>query len=194
MTGLTMDLFENLAEDHAVIDRTLDAFERMVNRVERDEATNREDLTGFITFFEDFADITHHDKEEEILMPALVDAGYDWYDGPAARLRREHRHERYLLRSLRDVALHGVTPGSARAAHFASVARTFVEFVRQHIRRESIELFPAAQSKLSPDGLQKLGRELERFNAELRQRVDLPKLLELSAALCERYPEDSTRS
>lgn len=187
-----MDLFEQLAEDHVVIERTLDAFEGMVESVERGSPASRRDSADFVTFFEEFADTTHHDMEEEILIPALVEAGYDWYDGPAARLRREHRHERYLLRSLRDLVFQGIAPRSEGAARFASVARTFIDFVRQHIDRETNHLFAAARDKMTSASLAKVNHQLERFSAELRQRVDLPRLLELSNELCARYVKNSS--
>jgi hemerythrin-like domain-containing protein len=184
-----MDPLERLAEEHRLMVRVLDAFGRLASRVELGEKPNPSDLDGFITFFSDFEDLNHHDKEESILVPALVRQGYDWYDGPVAALRREHRHERYLLRSLRHAVLRAEHWSEAERRHFVGIATAFIAFLREHMRREGTSVFPEARAKLGAEALAAVGREFERFEAEHDQAVHITRLTQLAEALCERYSD-----
>lgn len=90
----------------------------------------------------------HFAIEEALLLPALEAAGEREL---AARTRREHAALRALIA---DVA----QPLEERMAQFGTL-------LRDHVRFEERELFPAIQEKVSDDVLDAVGRACERMQA-----------------------------
>ena len=145
----------------------LDVLDALAGAVQAGEALERGDLDAVIDYFREFGDLSHHDKEETILVPALIEAQLSWYDGPLAELRREHRQERYLLRSLRHLAHRKLDWSSDDRSHFVSLAREFTAFLRGHIERENTVLFPLAREKLPPEKQHEIVAEFKKLDSEL---------------------------
>jgi hemerythrin-like domain-containing protein len=162
-----VDPFTYLGEEHKQIQAMLDVLEALAEAVQKGAAWEREDLDAVIDYFREFGDLSHHDKEETILVPALIEAELSWYDGPLAELRREHRQERYLLRSIRHLAHQSAHWSKDDRAHFASLAREFVTFLRGHVEKEDTVLFPLAQQKLSAEKQAQLVTEFRKLDSEL---------------------------
>jgi len=133
-----MDALQSLAGEHRLILRTLEAFEVYVGYVEAGTSVDRFDLQRFVAFFQDFADLNHHDKEEALLFPALVEAGLDWTADPLARLRREHDQGHYLMQSLEHSAMQGEAWSEDERQHFLGIAKEFIAFQRGQNRTFSL--------------------------------------------------------
>ena len=159
-----MEALQLLLQEHRLIAQMTDALERYVARVEQDEDPARHELGLLVTFFREFADMVHHEKEESILIPALVRSGMSWDWGPVDEIRKEHNLERYLMQSLRHASLQAKawTPPDRR--HLVDVARSFIEFLRDHMTKEERVLFPAIRSRLSDSARDDLAQRLERFD------------------------------
>jgi hemerythrin-like domain-containing protein len=179
-----MDALESLALEHRLIQRTLEAFEMYVGYVDARIPVDRFDLQRFIAFFQDFAGLSHHDKEEALLFPALVETGLDWSGDPLARLRREHDQEHYLMESLEHSALKGDAWSDENRQHFLSIAREFITFQRNHLRFENAEVYPRAE-RLSELARARLSRDVERFDDAVRVRNN--RLSDLAEILMRRY-------
>lgn len=183
-----MDPFELLCEEHRLIASVTDAFERYAARAAQGEPVDRADLERFVVFFREFVDLGHHDKEETILAPALVRHGFHWDDGPIGRIRREHDHERYLMRSLRHAALQIGDWTEDDQRHWLAVAREFIAFLRAHAAREEQLLFPAAAERLSESERETLANDFARFDAQRMGDAAPARLRELASDLVRRYP------
>jgi hemerythrin-like domain-containing protein len=179
-----MDALQSLGRDHRLILQSLDAFEAYVGYVEAQIPVDRFDLQRFVAFFQDFAGLHHHDKEEALLFPALLEAGLDWNDDPLARLRREHDQEHYLMQSLEHSALQGDAWSEDERRHFLGIAKEFIAFQRKHVRFENIEVYPRAEH-LSELTRARLTRDVERFDETARVRNN--RLAELAELLMRRY-------
>lgn len=162
-----MDPFEYLTLEHEKLEGMLDVLEALTGAAENGDELLREDLDAVIDYFREFSDLSHHDKEETILVPALIEAQLSWYDGPLAELRREHRQERYLLRSLRHLVHQRADWSKDDRAHFVSLAREFIAFLRAHIKKENDVLFPLAKQKLPARRLAELVSEFQKLDREL---------------------------
>ena len=156
----------NLQHEHTQIIAVLGALGAYVERMESTEEASREDLERFVAYFRDLVDYRHHDKEEGILLPTLVRNGFGWDDNPIATIRRDHDHERYLVRVLRHAAQQLGSWSAEERRHVASIARELGVFLRAHIQREETLLHPAAIARLRPETKEQLARDLERFDAE----------------------------
>lgn len=174
-----MNPFQLLGNEHRLIARVTDAFQAFVEDVAATTRVDRQELDDFVTFFREFTDLGHHDKEETILFPTMVRHGFRWDDGPVQDVRREHDQERYLTRTLRYAAVQDREWSGEAHRHFLSIAREYVEFLRRHMDMENRVLFPEADRRLPTEAKEQIARDFQRFDA-LRTRdgeVDAMKKL-----------------
>ena len=179
-----MDALQSFGREHRLILQTLDAFEAYVGYVEAQIPVDRFDLQRFVAFFQDFAGLHHHDKEEALLFPALLEVGLDWNDAPLARLRREHDQEHCLMQSLEHAALQGLAWSDEDRRHFLSIAKAFIAIQRSHVRLENTEVYPRAE-QLPELTRARLTRDVERYDEVVRVRN--ARLTELAEVLIRRY-------
>jgi hemerythrin-like domain-containing protein len=171
-----MDAFDHLIEEHRLIVRVLGAFENYIALVADGSAPPRSDLERFVGFLCDFVDLGHHDKEETVLIPALVRRGLAWDDDDLSTIRRDHDVERYLFQTLRHAALRDGDWSAEDRRRFSAVARELVQFLRAHAEREERLLFAPGRRRLSDAEVLRLGRELERVDAERGGQAELRML------------------
>jgi len=176
-------------KEHRLIARVLDALEVYVDQLERaGDATDRHDLARFVTFFREFADLGHHEKEENVVFPEMVRAGFSWDDGILSDLRQEHNQERYLMRTLRHASLQKDLWSSEDLRHLVSVGRTFIEFQRAHMAKEDAELLPDLRNGL-PEAVEKeMAKRLTRFDEVWADSGESAWLRGLGQDLVDRYP------
>ena len=86
MTGLC----DSLVQEHEVIERVLDSLEIEARAVASGKSVDRDYFSSAIAFVRQFADGVHHQKEEQILLPALGDAGMPKDGGPVGVMLNEH--------------------------------------------------------------------------------------------------------
>jgi hemerythrin-like domain-containing protein len=178
---------DDFSEEHQLIAGVVTAFAAYVDALEVGGELERADLPRFVTFFRDFCDLAHHEKEEGLLIPAMVRNGCSFDDGPVERVHKEHEHERSLMSSLRQAALQR-DPWSADARRRVVImGRAYVDFMREHIRLEEQELFPRADKCLPPDVAAELTLALRKFDAELDQQGERTWLLGLAQELAAHY-------
>lgn len=186
-----MDPIKALAEEHVIIVRALDALEGYLGRVAAGDAVPPEELGRFASFFVKFADLNHHEKEEDLLLPTLERAGLAW-DSPALHgVRNDHRQERYLVTELNNSwSRDGEwTPENRR--HVDSIGREFVAFQRKHIALEEDELMPLATQMLDANALAELGTKFAEFSEYFGQDA-YDELVESAKALHQRYASATT--
>lgn len=182
-----MTPIEHFYQEHELLARVVDALELFVSHVEQGAHVERQDLVRFVTFFREFSDLGHHEKEESILIPAMVRSGCGWDDGPIAEIRKEHDHERYLMRSLRQVALQKDPWSEEARRRLINVSNGFIEFLRAHMLLEDRELLPKASVCLSAEAAAEVAGRLEAFDSAWDAKGELAWLRELAAELTERY-------
>lgn len=183
-----MTVVDQYKEEHRLITRVVNAFERYIDAMESDADVTRQDLSRFVGFFREFGDLGHHEKEEGILIPAMVRNGCSWDDGPVEKVRKEHHHERYLMRSLRHAALQKDPWSSDARQRVVSTSRLYIQFMRDHVRLEEEQMFPRARQCLPAEVAEELVRRFERFDEEWNESGELSWLRELAEELVARYP------
>lgn len=135
-----------LKQEHRVIERVLDAAERIIE----EPAIDRGFFLSFVDFVRNFADGCHHHKEEDQLFPMLEQAGMLREGGPIGCMLDEHERGRTLIRAINeylDAAVDG-DESAARTVRFAT--REYVALLRLHIRKEDDVLFALADQILDP--------------------------------------------
>lgn len=182
-----MSSIEKLFDEHRLIERVVDAMESFTSEVQTDCEHGRCELMRLITFFREYADLLHHEKEEELLMPALTDAGVRWDDGLLAQIRKDHEFERHLLQTLRHAALQVGEWSRDDCRRVNEISQRFAQFMRGHIAREEQQLLPALETKLGGAVRERLEERLQRFDQKHEANGEVRLLVELGEELATRY-------
>jgi len=174
---------ENLFQEHRLIERVLRSFQAFVHGFASREQLDRCEFGRFVTFFREFADLHHHEKEETLIMPALVEAGVPWDQGVLAELRRQHEYERQLLQRLRHLALRNGDWSAHDRHRIQEVVRQFSEFMHEHVRLEDDQLEPLVRTRLTESKQRSLGSKLQQFDESRMRSGELSMLTELGEEL-----------
>ena len=161
-----MDAVETLMSEHRLIEQVLDALEGFAEDVVRRGATEKEELGRFVTFAREFADACHHGKEEDILFAAMVEAGFPKNGGPIAVMLYEHDQGRALVGVLKARAEQAGPWSDADRQEIAEVARGYSAMLHAHIHKEDAVLYPMAEQHLSPEAIERISADCERYEAE----------------------------
>jgi len=70
-----MESTSQLKSDHRLILRGLEILRAVAHAIQRNEPGALTDAKAVLNFFHKFADHCHHEKEETILFPALIEKG-----------------------------------------------------------------------------------------------------------------------
>jgi hemerythrin-like domain-containing protein len=166
------DPFDHLRREHAALGRAYRLLERLLDAAEAGTTVPRPALATVVEYITLFGDLRHHDKEESLLVPVLIQHGFDWYDGPLARLRRDHRQERYLVRVLSDLSNLTAAWSREDTRCLLGVGREFISFIQAHMNLEHAEIFAPARARLPPEVQTFLLTEFERFDAQHAASTD----------------------
>lgn len=184
-------VFTSFFDEHRLILRVTDAFERYLHDFPVDTPESRQDLQRFVVFFREYADLIHHEKEESILLPAMVYAGCDWEGHDLKQVRDDHKQERYLMRSLRQTAAQRGLWTGEDLRHLNAVGQELVDFQRAHMERETVLLYPAARVHIVGEHAEKMQEALDDFE---RIRGDRDNwLVELAEELIRDHPLPARR-
>ena len=162
--------------EHALIAEALTFLEVVANQVKQASTPPKERLQELLGFLRDFADLGHHEKEESVLFPALSHAGVDWSSEPLRQIRADHRQERYLLRSLLQLAKQEREWSLDDRLHFHSIAEEFVNLQRQHMAREAQYIVPMLREKLSAEFGEQVMAGFAAVDREINRDAQLERL------------------
>ena len=177
------DAVETLVREHRSIERLLDALEQYGDRLERGALLPRRHIEEFVAVLRGYADTHHHEKEEQVLFRAMVDAGMSGDEGTVAFMLTQHEEGRRLVGELTDVAEDkGWTDRDRQRV--ARLARDYVVMLRAHIREEDEVVYPLARVVLRPATWADVDRECAELDAagsaavaDLLARLDALTLL-----------------
>ena len=151
-----------LMEEHEIILRGLRVLEALADRAARGVEVPAKAVGETLDFLSQFADIHHHHKEEEILFPALEEAGIPTDGGPVGVMLQEHVQGRALISALRATAPRAAADAAARA-QFAGAARAYTALLSAHIDKENQVLFPMADQAIVGADLRRVEEEFDAF-------------------------------
>ncbi len=167
-----------LKQEHELILVMLQILDAACARLEEGEKVNPDHLAGMIDFIRNFADRCHHAKEENILFPALRQAGIGQENGPIGVMLAEHAEGRFFTKGMGE-ALEEIRAGdSVAAGRFIGDAAGYVKLLDGHIMKENNILFRMADEMLSDDRQKELLKEFDRVERE-----------EIGAGVHEKYHE-----
>ena len=156
-----------LMEEHEIILRALRVLEALAAAATRGDAVPASATDALLEFLVEFADAHHHGKEEEILFPAMEEAGFPRDAGPLAVMLHEHDQGRGLISTLRKGLPRG-TPDER--ALFASAARAYAQLLSAHIEKENQVLFAMADQAIARDDQERVDQAFDAFEHEFAAR------------------------
>jgi hemerythrin-like domain-containing protein len=187
-----MKVLESLRGEHRVIWGVLNALEDFGMRLEEDASMSPSNLRRFTAFLTRFAGIWHHGKEEELLMPALVQHGLAWDEPALQEIRRDHEQEDYLLRVIEQAALQEGVWSAEDRRHAVRSIRALVDFERRHIQKEETSLYPVAERLLSAEALQVLEDRCHKYERACFGRTAYADIRALAESLIHRLEGDES--
>ena len=143
-------LSELLINEHNVIleaGKLIDANNKLW---ETDPASYNELVSYLVNFFSEYGDEFHHQKEEEILFPAINKANEVVGASIVSELIEHHEDFRDLIQRIRN------TLSQQDYVSTQKYLETYMQSLKDHIAAENDELFPMADDLLSPDEIDKL--------------------------------------
>lgn len=148
---------ELLKEEHHGVKLSLRVLEKLCEKILKEPDAVRGDyaidLNQLIDFFRIFVDKCHHAKEEEILFPALIEAGLPKEGGPVQVMLHEHELGRKHVSSM-DIALRSFRDGKRNEMNeLIEAAKSYIQLLTDHIAKEDNVLYPIADSRI-PDSIQ----------------------------------------
>lgn len=171
---------EQLKKEHEAIKVMLNILDKVCERLRSGEKIDPAHLNQILDFFRVFADRCHHGKEEELLFPALEEAGIPREGGPIGVMLGEHSLMRGYVQGFAEaVARYGAGEEKA-AAEIVRYASDYGATLRQHIEKENSILFKMAEMQLSEAREKEL---VERFEAVEVEKIGAGKHEELHGVL-----------
>jgi hemerythrin-like domain-containing protein len=178
---------EELKAEHEDIRRMLTVVGEMAARLERGQDVAADDIERAIDFIRNYADGYHHAKEEDLLFPAMYDAGFPKDAGPVAVMLNEHDEGRAYVRAMAEaVARYSVGDTTARD-EIAEYALSYAGLLDQHIEKENQALYPMADGRLEERAQAELCAGFDRVAADPKRQGDCDRCLATLAELSAKY-------
>lgn len=146
---------EELKSDHQTILAHLDELEKAINQPK----INRAKVEEFLHFTETFAE-PHHQKEEQVLFPALEKKGIPNEGGPIGMMLLEHTAKRDYLVKMREALQEN------DETKLKENTQAMISLLREHIYKENNILYPCAQDAMSEEELANLALRCEKIKTK----------------------------
>ena len=153
-----------LREEHELILRGLRVLMALADRAARGVEVPAKAVSEALEFFTQFADTHHHHKEEQILFPALEEAGLPSEGGPVGVMLHEHVLGRELIAALRAAAPQADGDAAGRT-RFADTARAYTALLSGHIDKENHVLFRMADQAIGGADARRVDEDFDAFEA-----------------------------
>ncbi len=176
-----------LMTEHRLIEQVLSCLEKMVQQAEGEKKLEKKSALEAIDFCRSFADGYHHAKEEAHLFPVMEANGFSGGCSPVAVMQREHELGRLYIQSM-AAAVESAAVGESEALKwFVQHGKSYVRLLREHIHKEDLCLFPAANHRLTENDQQQLLTAFEKVEVEEIGKGTHEKYLTLANQLADRF-------
>ncbi len=174
---------EILMDEHRVIERVLDVLEIAAGRVERGDSVRPGVFLEAADFIMNFADGSHHQKEEGVLFKVMINAGMPMEGGPIAVMLSEHEQARAYTRGLREAAERWERGDGDACKQVAQIATSYAMLLRQHIAKEDRILFPMADQAIPIDKHDQVMTDFANVESEAERKAVYSKYTGLADSL-----------
>jgi hemerythrin-like domain-containing protein len=161
-------LADQLKQDHDDMRTMVAVLAEMASRFDEGDTVPVDDLRQVMGYMDVFVNRCHHTKEEEVLFPALEDAGLQREGGgPLEIMQAEHQLETNFLEGMND-AFGRYANGDAQAGQVISqYARDYAALLSRDMEQEDQLLLPIAEQQLPEAKQEDMAQQLESIEREV---------------------------
>lgn len=157
---------EELRAEHEGILLVLRVLEKLSEKIVAGDPVPTEHLRQIVEFLQVFADKCHHGKEEDILFPALEEAGVPRSGGPIGVMLSEHDRGRHFIGDIVDLLRSHENGSEGSLMLLTTPVLQYIDLLRSHIWKENNVLFPLAEEKIAAGKQKSIAEEFEKFEEE----------------------------
>ncbi|MHB1343674.1 MAG: hemerythrin domain-containing protein [Thermoleophilia bacterium] len=157
---------EDLVREHGDILAMIQVVREMVARLDAGRPVEPDHLEKAVYFIRNYADKYHHAKEEDLLFPAMYEAGIPKEGGPIGVMLAEHDEGREYVRTASEAIVRYRDGDAAAGATIAANLRNYAGLLEQHISKENQVLYPIADAHIGPPGQAELRWSFDHVNAK----------------------------
>ena len=183
---------ETLMNEHRLIEQVLGSLRTFVDQLSPGQSEARARVAGYAEFFREFADRTHHGKEEDRLFGAMAQHGFPANGGPVFVMLQEHEIGRAHVRALAEAGGGSGEFSGEELDKVKSNAEGFILMLSAHIQKEDRILFPAAERAMPGPVLDTLADEFDEFDSTVIGEQAQRRLRELAETLIALFPPDTS--
>jgi hemerythrin-like domain-containing protein len=164
---LIMKAIDDLRMEHDAVQLTLKVLGCIAQKInQKGIPEDPQHVDQLLEFFTVFVDKCHHGKEEELLFPAMEEAGVARVNGPIGVMLQEHELGRECVREMKAAFLRMNSGDLQGPANLVRSAGKYISLLNQHIEKENDVLFPMAEAKLSKTKLEHLSKGFDRIEEQ----------------------------
>jgi len=168
-----MKPMDELRMEHEAVRLTLKILEKLCLKLEQSQAAvDPAHVDQLLEFYVVFVDKCHHGKEEDLLIPAMIEAGVPKDKGAIKFTLLEHIEGRGYIKGMSE-AFDKLKNGDRQvSAKIVENAKNYIALLIRHIDKEDNILFPLADKVLSQAKQNELEEGFEKLEVE---RIGLGK-------------------
>lgn len=163
-----------LYREHEAIENALQAVDSIV-RPGIDNDSFKQSAQMLIKFFREYGDAFHHQKEEQLLFPAMIARNELIGESVISEMLDNHTDFREMLAKAQTC----INADDCETAK--QVLKEYTEALRDHIAVENDEVFPMAESLFTEEEASRMGFQFEDIDRE----IGLERKSELNALVDE---------
>ncbi|MCF8092489.1 MAG: hemerythrin domain-containing protein [Desulfotignum sp.] len=160
-----MKSIDQLKNEHEGIKIVFRVLRKMCESLQSNQTIDTTHFEGILDFFQIFVDKCHHGKEEDLLFPAMIQAGIP-EQGPIEAMLSEHATGRSHIKTISQAFTRFKSGDTAVAGALAHACEQYILLMLDHIYKENNILYPMGESRFSQDIDEKLFQDFETLEQE----------------------------
>lgn len=140
-----------MSAEHRHIETVIQALADAVAALDKRQRLHVENLRTVVEFLRVYADARHHQREEALFFPRLVELGVPPQGCPIGGLNNDHQKGRNFVSALeQQIEAYEQRPDEAAAA-LQQTLQEIIKLYRHHLWMEDAMVFPMAEKLISAD-------------------------------------------
>jgi hemerythrin-like domain-containing protein len=160
-----MNAIEQLKNEHEGIKLVFRILRKMCDALKSDQPLDTGHFESILEFFQIFVDKCHHGKEEDLLFPAMIQAGIP-EQGPIETMLSEHAVGRGHIKAIRQAFERFKSGDIDAAVLLAHECEQYIVLMLDHIYKENHILYPMGESRFSKETNDRLYKDFDTLEQE----------------------------
>ncbi len=144
-----------LSNEHKNLSKVVEAIISECNSIESGNDIDKDFFEKTIEFIQNYADKSHHAKEENILFPELNKDGVQMHCDPVPQMLHEHDLGRNLVKDM----IEGLNKSDKTM--ILAGAKGYTDLIREHIYKEDNILYPMADEALNEEAQESMAAKFK---------------------------------